>query len=154
VEHLAKVLIICAVLGFFAFITWIASQNLPDRKKVAFDAQKLLLDKFQSAEELNKFLSTEAGKKLVEGLGGNGGAPAFKSHPLAAILALVVLGFTGIGLGVTFLLLAKFNEQPDMLAPAIVVTIPSLGLLIGAAVSYHLKKKWGLLKREPAAPEA
>jgi len=52
-----------------------------------------------------------------------------------------------------FLLLAKVNGQPDMIAPAIVVTIPSLGLLIGAAVSYHLKKKWGLLKREPAASE-
>jgi hypothetical protein len=154
VEHFAKALIIIAVLAFFALLPWLASRDAPGRRRLAFEAQKLLLDKFQSPEELTRFLSSEAGKLFVEGLGGNGGARALNANPLWGIIALIVSGAVGIALGLTFLMLAKFNEQPDMLAPAIVVSIPSLGLLIGAAVSYHLKKKWGLLKREPATPEA
>ena len=151
-EHFAKALIMFGVLAFFAFITWIGSRDAPARKQREFEAQKLLLDKFQSTEELNRFLSTEAGKQFVGRLGGNGVVTS-KANPLTGIIALLVLGATGVGLGLMFLVLAKFNAQPDMIAPAIVVSIPSLGLIIGAAVSYHLKKKWGLLKREPPAPE-
>jgi len=152
VEHFAKALIIIAVLAYFALITWFGARDTPARKQREFDAQKLLLDKFQSTEELNRFLSTEAGKQFVERLGGNGNVSS-KANPLTGIIALLVLGATGTGLGLMFLMLAKLNGQPDMIAPAIVVTIPSMGLLVGAAVSYHLKKKWGLLKRDPVAPE-
>ena len=83
----------------------------------------------------------------------SGVAPAVHhANPLLGIMALVVFGALGVGLGLAFYLLSKFTTHTVLIIPAFLVGIPGLGLLIGAAVSYHLKKKWGLLKRDPAAP--
>jgi len=156
------------LFAWLAFNQWSESRKSLDRAQVAFEAkklnfekqkmqfeaEKLLLEKFKSTEEVNAFLATEAGKLFLERMKGKPVAPVAGANPLAGIIALIVFGALGLGLALAFLMLAKFNGQPDMIAPAIVVSVPSLGLLSGAAVSYHLKKKWGLLKRAPAAPAA
>jgi len=56
------------------------------------------------------------------------------------------------GLGLAFYLLSRLTTHSAFVIPAFLLAVPGLGLLIGAAVSYHLKKKWGLLERNPAAP--
>ena len=166
-EHLATPLLAMAVFGWLAFDNWVESRAATARKqaeieeqklaletlRMEFEAQKLLLEKCQNSEEVSRFLSTDAGKRFVERMQASGVAPAVPHvNSLAGIMALIVFGALGTGLGMAFYLLSKFTTHTDFIIPAFLVAIPGLGLLIGAAVSYHLKKKWGLLKREPAAP--
>jgi len=158
-EHLATPLLVIAVFGWFAFDNWVASSAATARLKLAleaqkmeFEAQKLFLEKCRSTEEVNQFLSTDAGKRFLERMNGKCVAPEESKNPLLGILALVVTGAVGIGLGLALYLLSKFTTYGFLIIPAFLVAIPGLGLLIGAAVSYHLKRKWGLLKREPAVP--
>lgn len=158
-EHLASPLIVIAVFAWLAVDNWVDSRAATARlkmefeaQKMEFEAQKLFLEKCQSSEEVAKFLATDAGKRFLERMNGIGVAPAVSANPLLGIMALVVCGALGTGLGLAFYLLSKFTTHTVLIIPAFLVAIPGLGLLIGAAVSYHLKKKWGLLKREPAAP--
>jgi hypothetical protein len=117
-----------------------------------FEAQKLMLEKCQSTEEVSQFLATEAGKRFLERMKGTAVAPAVPVNPLGGIMALIVFGALLLGLGLAFYSLSKYTIHTALIIPAFLFSIPGLGLLIGAAVSYHLKKKWGLLKRDPAAP--
>jgi hypothetical protein len=158
VEHLASPLIVIAVFAWLSIDNWVNSRAATAREKLAFEtrkmefeAQKLFLEKCQSTEEVAKFLATDAGKKFLERMNGIGVTPAETTSPLLGIMALVVFGALGLGVGLAFYLLSKFTIHTVLIIPALLVGIPGLGLLIGAAVSYHLKKKWGLLKREPVA---
>jgi len=167
VEHLVTPLLTFAVFGWLAFDNWVESRAATARKqaeieeqklaletqRMEFEAQKLVLEKCQNSEEVTRFLSTDAGKRFLERVQASGVAPAVHHvNSLAGIIALIVFGALGTGLGTAFYLLSKFTTHTDFIIPAFLVAIPGLGLLIGAAVSYHLKKKWGLLKREPTAP--
>jgi hypothetical protein len=166
VEQLAGPLIIIAIVAWFSFDNWVQSRartaqkqiDLEARKlafekrKMDFEAQKLMLEKCQSTEEVNQFLATDAGQRLLERMKGRVVAPPVSVNPLGGIMALIVFGVLLTGLGLAFYLLSKYTTHSAFIIPAFLISIPGLGLLIGAAVSYHLKKKWGLLKREPAAP--
>jgi hypothetical protein len=167
VEHLAPPLIVTAVFAWLAFDNWVDSRAATARKeseiegqklaletqKMEFEAWKLLLEKCQNNEEVSRFLSTDAGKRFVERMQACAVEPPVNNGTnLGSILALIVFGALAMGLGTGFYLLSKFTTHTNFIVPAFLVAIPGLGLLIGAAVSYHLKKKWGLLKREPAAP--
>ena len=159
VEHLAGPLIVIAVFAWLAVDNWVGSRAATARaqlefeeQKLAFEAQKLFLEKCQSTDDVAKFFATDAGKRFLERMNGVSVAPAATTSPLLGIMALVVFGALGLGVGMAFFLLSKFTTHTVLIIPALLVGIPGLGLLIGAAVSYHLKKKWGLLKRAPAAP--
>ena len=165
-EQLAGPLIVTAVIAWFTVNNWVESRASTarqqmdierrklalEKKRMEFEAQKLLLEKCQNTEEVSQFLSTEAGKRFLERMKGGAVAPAVSVNPLGGIMALIVFGGLLLGLGLAFYLLSKFTSHAGMIIPAFLLSIPGLALLIGAAVSYHLKKKWGLLKREPAAP--
>jgi hypothetical protein len=166
VENLGGVLFFIALFAWVPLMDWVDSRKKLARKQVEiearklafekqkmdFEAQKLMLEKCQSTEEVSQFLATDAGKRLLERFKGKGDAPAVKSNPLSGIIALIVFGALFGGLGLAFFLLTKFTSHPGLIIPAFLFLIPGLGLFIGAAVSYHLKKKWGLLEREPTAP--
>ena len=166
-EHLGTPLIVFAVFAWLAFDNWVESQAATARKqseieeqklalesqRMEFEAQKLVLEKCQNSEEVSQFLATDAGKRFLERARATSVAPTVPhTNSLAGIIALIVFGALGTGVGTAFYLLSKFTTHTGFIIPAFLVAIPGLGLLIGAAVSYHLKKKWGLLKREPAAP--
>ena len=165
-ENLGGVLFFIALLAWMPLMEWVDSRKALAEKqmeieaqklalenqKMDFEAQKLMLEKCQSSEEVNQFLATDAGKRLLERMTGRDVVPAVKSNPLSGIIALIVFGALFGGLGLAFFLLTKFTSHSDLIIPAFLLLVPGLGLLIGAAVSYHMKKKWGLLEREPAAP--
>jgi hypothetical protein len=156
VEKLASALFLFMLMAFLTFIIWLGSRDTMARRQTAFEAQKLLLNKFQSAEELNRFLSTEAGKQFVERLGGTGDASALTANPRGALFVSIVFGAAGVALGLTFLVLMVLNKQPDMLYRGMAFSIPGAGLLAGGAYGYYQyyqNKKAGLLKRAPATPE-
>ena len=67
-EHLAGPLIVIAVFAWLAVDNWVGSRAATARaqlefeeQKLAFEAQKLFLEKCQSTEEVAKFLATDAG---------------------------------------------------------------------------------------------
>lgn len=158
-EHLVTPLLVLAVFGWLAFDNWVEQsaatarmQLALDTQKLEFEAQKLFLEKCRSTEEVQQFLATEAGKRFLDRMNGAGAVTAAVSkNPLLGIMALIVTGAVGIGLGLAFFLLSKFTTYTVLIIPAFVVAIPGLGLIVGAAVSYHLKKKWGLLRRDLVA---
>lgn len=166
-EHLASPLIVMAVFAWLAVDSWATSRAETARKqieiegqklaletqKMEFEAQKLMLEKCQNSEEVSRFLASDAGKRFLERLQTNsavsGPAPtASNASSLTGIIALVVFGALGTGVGAAFYLLSQLTTHPNFIIPAFLVAIPGMGLLIGAAVSYHLKKKWGLLRRD------
>jgi ABC-type antimicrobial peptide transport system permease subunit len=166
VEQLSGPLIIIAVILWFTVDNWTGSRAKTareqrdiearklalEKRKMEFEGQKLLLEKCQTTEEVSQFLATDAGKGFLERVKGSGVAPPVYANPLGGIMALIVFGALLVGLGLAFFLLSRFTTHSALIIPALLLSVPGLGLLIGAAVSYHLKKKWGLLKRDPAAP--
>jgi len=166
VDQLSGALFFIALFGYAAVESWLGRRDtrarqqneLESRKlkievqKMDLEAQKALLNKFQSPEELTEFFQTEIGKQFAERFKARTVAPAVSVNPLGGIMALIVFGALFVGLGLAFLILAEFIGRPAMFIPAFLLSIPGLGLLMGAALSYHLKKKWGLLKRDPPAP--
>jgi hypothetical protein len=166
VEQLSGPLIVIAIMAWFAVDNWIESRAKTareqmdiearklalEKRKMEFEGQKLLLEKCQSTEEVRQFLATDAGKQFLERMKGKAVAPPVYVNPLGGIMALIVFGALFLGLGIAFYLLSRFTTHSVLIIPAFLLSVPGLGLLIGAAVSYHLKKKWGLLKRDPAAP--
>ena len=165
-DNLGGVLFFIALLAWVPLMDWldswkakgrkqmeIESQKLAlEKRKIEFESQKLLLEKCQSTEEVTQFLATDAGKHFLERMKGSAVVPPAPVNPLGGIMALTVFGALVLGLGLAFYALSRLTSHSGLIIPAFLLSVPGLGLLIGAAVSYHLKKKWGLLKRDPAAP--
>jgi hypothetical protein len=166
VDNLGGIIFFIALFAWMPLTDWLESRKTLARKeveieaqklalekqKMEFEGQKLLLEKCQSTEEVNRFLSTDAGQRFLERMKGTPVAPPVPVNPLGGIMALIVSGALAMGLGLAFYLLSRLTTHSGFIIPAFLLAVPGLGFLIGAAVTYHLKKKWGLLERNPAAP--
>ena len=76
------------------------------------------LEKCQNSEEVSQFLSTDAGKRFVERMQASDVAPAVHHvNSLAGIMALIVFGALGTGLGTAFYLLSKFTTHTNFITP-------------------------------------
>lgn len=99
-----------------------------------------LAERFRSAEELQAFLESEAGKRYLEGLGTR------RADPRHTILASLPVGlmatFIGIGLELG---IASDGLSEDLHIVAIVFLGAGLGILLSALVSYGLARAWGLI---------
>jgi hypothetical protein len=162
VDNLGGIIFWVALFAWMPLTDWLESRKKEveieaqklalEKKKMEFEAQKLLLEKCQSSAEVNQFLSTDAGQRFLERMKETPIAPPVPVNPLGGIMALIVFGALCMGLGLAFYLLSRLTTHSGFIIPAFLLAVPGLGFLIGAAASYHLKKKWGLLERNPAAP--
>src|SRR5688572_23725078 len=106
-DTLAHTLGTIAFFAFIAFILWLGARDAAAKKRMAFEAQKQLLDKFGSAEELTRFLDSEAGKQFFERFTRSQDtsavlAKAFKPRPLAGVVTLLLIGFVGLSVSLAF----------------------------------------------------
>ena len=154
-ESLSHTLGTIAFFAFIAFVLWLSMRDTGIRKRMTFEAQKQLPDKFSSAEELTRFLDSDAGKQFFERFTSRQDSSAvlaklFKPQPLAGVLTLLILGLLGISVGISFFIVRGITDNPDFAVAAVVVLLPSLAMLISAGVTYRLKRKWGELGQKSA----
>jgi hypothetical protein len=96
-----------------------------------------LVERFGSAEELNAFFQTEAGRRLLDV------SPKGPSNPKHRIIGSVeggiIVGLMGLG----FLYVAVKHEREAIWAAMFFLGLGA-GLLVSAYAGYRLSKRWGV----------
>ena len=136
-------------LGFFTWIVllvWLDSRRRRARIEARVEVQKKLLDKFDSGRELAEFLESEGSKFLLSELGKD------RPDPRKRVLTMMTVGVVLSAFGIGFL--ALIWKEPNLVFPAGIFLSLGIGVLIAAAASYHLSKKWGMDKDEGPTPES
>jgi len=135
------------MIGFIVWVLvngWLRRMRL----KLTADFQSKLLDRIGSLSDLNDFVQTEGGKKLLDGL-------AFQlpsTRPHESILRTIQVGIVLLSLGAAFVLLrlyfgTKYSAYGDYEVLTIVGAIGlslGVGFLISAAASYGLSRRLGV----------
>jgi len=136
------------VLSFFACLGYwihIRDRRARERLQTQMDLQTKILARFDSAQDFAGFLQTDGGRTFLSGLA----EPPAVRRPTQRILTAVQLGIVVTMFGVGLCLIGWIERSTDPFLPGVVFLCIGAGFLIGAAVSYHLSKSWGLLG-EPA----
>ena len=145
---------IVAVLGAFAvamFTTWVRHRTRDNKIRLQSEVYKQLIDKFGSGEEFARFAETAAGKDLLQQLASRPDEP---SNPHTNILRSIKVGLilTLMGTALFVMWITGAGTDPDEGTGGVVLLGIGIAFLIGAALSYHLSKKWGLIKDEDSNP--
>jgi hypothetical protein len=125
-------------------IVWVASQEKQAKARYRAEVQKELIAKFGSGRELSEFLNSEGSRQLLGPLGNPKDEP---SHdPRRKIIDLITGGVVCMSIGGAFFYVGAswmHVRMPFMLVGLILLGVGA-SLLISAALSYYLTKKWGL----------
>src|SRR5688572_33100162 len=100
-----EVMVLIAVAGQFALVSlivWIVARRLEQKAALRAQLELKLIERFSSAKELEEFLSTEAGRRLLGAHSRHGGTQ------LGKIVGTLQLGVALAVIGVGVLLLAFF----------------------------------------------
>jgi flagellar basal body-associated protein FliL len=127
-----------AVVGFFVtvvIVVWFVAQTIKYRSSKRAEQMDKLLDKFETAEEFNAFVQSEAGGQLLTTItGGDGSGLKQRSHDMDTIQRGI--NASAIGLGGTLFGLAV---GPDFITGlGIIVLAYGLALLASAYVARQL----------------
>lgn len=124
-------------IAFFAMIVliiFVIVQHRQAELRARAEFQKQVLDKFSSGREFAEFLGTEGSQRFLQSLS------ASSSGAHERILRTMRGGITLAVLGIGFLLLSATRHV--FLVPGVLILALGVGLLISAAASYQLLKKW------------
>jgi hypothetical protein len=135
---LQNVLMPLGVFAMVVLLVWIDHRSKRTALTERAELRKHFLDKFGSGRELTEFLATPQGGNFLKEQEMGQRPP--KEHVIRSIRGGIVIA----GLGCGFLGLLHFEW--DLIYPGILLLALGVGLLIAAAVSYRLYKKWGMLQ--------
>jgi ABC-type Fe3+-siderophore transport system permease subunit len=126
--------VVLGQLALLGLVIWVVAVRLQERARWRVELQMRLLDRFASPGELQQFLESEGGRRLLGTL-----APRQTTAPrlLLAVQAGIVLTILGSGLQIT--------GNRDLQDPGIAFVAVGLGLVAAALVSWVLARMWGLL---------
>jgi len=133
-------------LSFFACLGYwlhVRDRRARERLQAQMELQTKILARFDSAQEFAGFLQTAGGRTFLSGL-----AEQPVRRPAQRILTAIQIGIVVAMFGVGLCLIGWIERSNEPVLPGVVLLCVGAGFLIGAAVSYHLSKSWGLL--EPA----
>jgi hypothetical protein len=130
------VALILGQMAFVAFVLWLASAFVRERTRQRAELQARMIDRFGSAQELVAFLATEAGRGLGRSLLGHRDGQT--RQILLAVQLGIVLMATSAGLAAAARLLA----DRDLFAWALACAPAGAGMLMAAAVSRRLSRRW------------
>jgi hypothetical protein len=146
--------IVLGQLALIALVVVLVSARLRDRERMRMEMQGRLIDRFASPAELQQFIESEGGRRLLETLD-----PARRGPSVARIVVFVQAGLLLGAVGAALLLLVllrpflagalEAEDTSGILVAAIVVLSLAGGLLLAAAVSRRLSRRWGA-DRPPA----
>jgi len=123
-----------AQFAFWALVIWVVATRLQERARMRMELQMRLVDRFASPAELQQFLESEGGRKLL-------GSLSPRQSTLPRILLAVQAGVVLTALGSGFII--SGDRDLDQAGGALVAL--GLGLLGSAVVSWILARMWGLL---------
>jgi hypothetical protein len=123
-----------AQFAFWAIVIWVVATRMQERARMRMDLQMRLVDRFASPAELQQFLDSEGGRKLL-------GSLSPRQSTLPRILLAVQAGVVLTALGSGFII--SGDRDLDRAGGALVAL--GLGLLGAAAVSWILARMWGML---------
>jgi len=134
-----EVIVPVAVFAMVVLLAWIGHKSKLSRLQELGEVRKRLLDKFSSGTELSEFLATPQGQDFLKDqkMGEGQQSPKRKIvFSIGAGIVLVLLSAAFFGL--------MYMER-DLVFPATILMALGLGLLIAAAISYQLYKKWNMI---------
>ncbi len=142
------------LLACFAFGFWVKNRRRIEERRLTFEAQKLVLDKIGSSQEAIQFLSSKEGREFFERLNppenhiaGAGWKPGTRT-PIAVVKETTTWGLGISGTGAGIILADRIFNQTGYLIWGCILALGGAGLLIAAAISYRLSKKWGIIRKE------
>jgi hypothetical protein len=134
------------VLPIFFFFLLLGVKFFFDWRKIRLKSEfhHKLVDKFSNVNDLNDFLQSKTGANFLRSLTINGLRP--KEKLMSAVSTGVIMGFLGIAV-LAFGTLVGGGLQ-YYFGSGIALFVLGIGFLVSALVSYHLSKKWGIIKEE------
>ena len=125
--------------------------------KLQSDVHAKLIDRFSTSQELASYMESEAGKRFLEAAPISAGFEQNQRMPnaVARILTPMQIGVVLVLLGTGFFLLR--NVSPDsntpMLILAVVATMPGIGFILSAGITWVLAHRLGLIPENASASE-
>ena len=148
---------IAALLAFACFLgtaLWLVRMFLENRRwsrtfKMQSDVHAKLIERFSSSQELAAYVESEAGKRFLEAAPIAVGFEQNQRMPnaVARILTPMQIGVVMVLLGIGFFLLRNVNADMNipMLVLAVVATMPGIGFILSAGVTWVLAHRLGLI---------
>jgi hypothetical protein len=145
----SDVMVLISVAGQFLLagvIVLVVARRIEQKAALRAQLELKLIERFSSARELEEFLSTDAGKRLLGGHQKRGG-----SH-LGKIVGAIQGGIVLLALGLGMLGIAAFLGHKVPVAIGILILALGTGVLVAAAVGRRLIRDWALNGHETGAP--
>jgi hypothetical protein len=130
-------------LGAFAMvvlIVWLVHLSNKNKIREQAELQRHFLNKFGTGQELTQFLETPQGQRFLKEMTIKDDARGPKERIIGSVKGGIVL----LALGVAFFALLRIEH--DLIYPAVILLALGIGLLISAAVSCWLSKKWNIFE--------
>jgi hypothetical protein len=135
---LTSILVPLGIFAIVALIIWLVNRAKVQNIRALSELQKHFLDKFGTGQELAQFLETPQGQKFLSEMTIKGGNVSPKDRIMKSIKSGIVL----VALGAGFFALMRLEY--DLIYPAVILSVLGLGMLISAAISYWLSKRWNI----------
>jgi len=117
--------------------------------KLQSDVHARLIERFSSSQELAAYMESEAGKRFLEAAPIAVGFEQNQRMPnaVARILTPMQIGVVLVLLGIGFYLLRHVSPEMNtpMLVLAVVATMPGIGFILSAGVTWVLAHRLGLI---------
>lgn len=149
-------LVFLCILGALLWLTHVLIENRRWGRmfKLQSDVHGKLIERFGTSQEVLTYMSTEAGKRFLEGtpiaVGLDRQQPM--PSPVARVLTPLQIGVVMTLLGIGLLLLRR--SLPDAAAPLLVVgtvvLMPGLGFIISSGITWVLARHLGLMPESGA----
>ena len=138
---------------FLSFLIWVTVHYRSKKSRQRTDERIRLLERFESPDELEHFLTTEAGRSYIETSG------SWRFEPRWLVLVCLIGGAICLAIGVGVLLLVAGSgdaggnaiagsvhaqDLDDLAIPGTILASLGVGLFLAAAISWVLVRLWGL----------
>jgi hypothetical protein len=156
--------VVMGQLALVGLVIVAVATRIYQRERARLEMQQRLIERFTSAAELQQFLETEGGRRLLEMLDPVRTLDPVRRGPsgprnIYVVQAGVILGAVGAALLLLVVLRPLLGgaiaaeDAPAILVAAIMVLALSGGLLLAATVARRLARSWGLEHPHPPAEE-
>jgi len=156
---------IAALLAWACFLAtslWLVRAFLENRRwsrsfKLQSDVHARLIERFSSSQELASYMDSETGRRFLEAAPISVGLEENKHMPnaVARVLTPMQIGIVMVLLGIGFFLLR--NVSPEMNTPmlvlGVVATMPGIGFILSAGITWVLAGRLGLIPDSASATE-
>ncbi|MCP4154540.1 MAG: hypothetical protein GY757_42850 [bacterium] len=141
-EMISQVVMFPIIFLFFGWVIKIIWDQ--KRNKLVSSLQHKVLDKFDSGEELGKFLQSTSGGNFLDRLNIQTVIP--KGKLLDAVSKGII--FASLGIAAIILAFIYGDDTRFFYTTGIIIFSLSVGFIASALVSIKLSKKWGILEND------